>query len=204
MALHGHAWALFSGHSLTIVSSPLSSQLSSSLETSFGEACPVPLSPLFSTHTIRSPLLVDSADYTQQLFKADAVIPSRPPLIFLVHLAFRLLCKQAHDLPPRQAQPTLHLGPHLLQHFPFPGSTRYLRVVLSPTFTSLHQNNAATVFTMADNLCGPSNPTKGLVAHVDRDNSIQQDRLVTASPAGPSNVSPSLPLHSVPSIFVLP
>lgn len=35
---------------------------------------------------------------------------------------------------------------------------------------------------MADNLCGPSAPTKGLVGHLDRDRTLQQDR-VAGSPA---------------------
>ncbi|KAK2597638.1 hypothetical protein N8I77_012415 [Diaporthe amygdali] len=35
---------------------------------------------------------------------------------------------------------------------------------------------------MSDNLCGPSAPTKGLVGHLDRDRSLQQDR-VAGSPA---------------------
>lgn len=43
---------------------------------------------------------------------------------------------------------------------------------------------------MSDNLCGPSAPTKGLVGHLDRDRSLQQDR-VTGSPASAAGVSRS-------------
>lgn len=44
---------------------------------------------------------------------------------------------------------------------------------------------------MADNLCGPSTPTKGLVGHFDRNRSNQQDRLVNLSPASGSSVRSS-------------
>ncbi|KAL1871692.1 hypothetical protein Daus18300_004692 [Diaporthe australafricana] len=36
---------------------------------------------------------------------------------------------------------------------------------------------------MSDNLCGPSAPTKGLVGHLDRDRTLQQDRINAGSPA---------------------
>ncbi|KAK3303375.1 uncharacterized protein B0T15DRAFT_513566 [Chaetomium strumarium] len=40
---------------------------------------------------------------------------------------------------------------------------------------------------MADNMCGPSNGAKDLLAHADRDRTIHQDRLVNAPQAGPGN-----------------
>lgn len=45
-----------------------------------------------------------------------------------------------------------------------------------------------TIVSMADNLCGPSAPTKGLVGHLDRDRTLQQDR-VAGSPASAAGVS---------------
>ncbi|KAL2259794.1 hypothetical protein VTK26DRAFT_6396 [Humicola hyalothermophila] len=41
---------------------------------------------------------------------------------------------------------------------------------------------------MADSMCGPSNGAKNLLAHADRDRSLQQDRLANAPQAGPGNV----------------
>lgn len=42
---------------------------------------------------------------------------------------------------------------------------------------------------MADNLCGPSTPTKGLVNHLNGDRNLQQDRVVnTPVVAGSSSV----------------
>ncbi|ROV96599.1 hypothetical protein VPNG_08997 [Cytospora leucostoma] len=40
---------------------------------------------------------------------------------------------------------------------------------------------------MADNLCGPSAPTKGLVNHLNRDRNLQQDRVVNAPVAAGSS-----------------
>ncbi|KAK4157056.1 hypothetical protein C8A00DRAFT_30036 [Chaetomidium leptoderma] len=40
---------------------------------------------------------------------------------------------------------------------------------------------------MADNMCGPSNGAKSLLAHVDRDRGIHQDRLTNAPQAGAGN-----------------
>jgi len=40
---------------------------------------------------------------------------------------------------------------------------------------------------MADSMCGPSNGAKNLLAHVDRDRTHHQDRLVNAPQAGPGN-----------------
>ncbi|KAL2016309.1 hypothetical protein VTK56DRAFT_3880 [Thermocarpiscus australiensis] len=40
---------------------------------------------------------------------------------------------------------------------------------------------------MADNMCGPSNGAKNLLAHADRDRTLHQDRLVNAPQAGPGN-----------------
>lgn len=45
-----------------------------------------------------------------------------------------------------------------------------------------------TIVRMADNLCGPSAPTKGLVGHLDRDRTLQQDR-AAGSPASAAGVS---------------
>lgn len=42
---------------------------------------------------------------------------------------------------------------------------------------------------MADSMCGPSNGAKNLLAHIDRDRTHHQDRLVNAPQAGPGNVS---------------
>ena len=42
---------------------------------------------------------------------------------------------------------------------------------------------------MADNMCGPSNGAKNLLAHVDRDRAHHQDRLVNAPQSGAGNVS---------------
>lgn len=47
---------------------------------------------------------------------------------------------------------------------------------------------SVTIVRMADNLCGPSAPTKGLVGHLDRDRTLQQDR-VAGSPASAAGVS---------------
>ncbi|KAI3395229.1 hypothetical protein diail_1655 [Diaporthe ilicicola] len=45
---------------------------------------------------------------------------------------------------------------------------------------------------MSDNLCGPSAPTKGLVGHLDRDRTLQQDR-VAGSPASAAGSFRSTP-----------
>ena len=42
---------------------------------------------------------------------------------------------------------------------------------------------------MADNLCGPSAPTKGLVRHLNSDRNLQQDRVVNTPAVGSSSVS---------------
>jgi hypothetical protein len=42
---------------------------------------------------------------------------------------------------------------------------------------------------MADNLCGPSNAAKNLVNHVNRDRSLQQDRMVSGTHGNNLSVS---------------
>ncbi|KAK0628839.1 hypothetical protein B0T17DRAFT_489190 [Bombardia bombarda] len=42
---------------------------------------------------------------------------------------------------------------------------------------------------MADNMCGPSNGAKSLIAHTDRDRALHQDRLTNNSPAGGASAS---------------
>ncbi|AEO64215.1 96a7401f-8c0c-4626-b34c-f4e9083b33be [Thermothielavioides terrestris] len=49
---------------------------------------------------------------------------------------------------------------------------------------------------MADSMCGPSNGAKNLVAHVDRDRTLHQDRLTNAPLAGPGNTFRSQPSFS--------
>lgn len=46
---------------------------------------------------------------------------------------------------------------------------------------------------MADSLCGPSNGAKNLLSHVDRDRSLQQDRMVGGANGGPAVSNPSHP-----------
>ncbi|KAL7622355.1 hypothetical protein AAE478_007859 [Parahypoxylon ruwenzoriense] len=41
---------------------------------------------------------------------------------------------------------------------------------------------------MAENMCGPSNAAKGLAQHLDRDRSLQQDRVASAGPSGVEGV----------------
>ena len=44
---------------------------------------------------------------------------------------------------------------------------------------------------MADSLCGPSNGAKNLVSHINRDRSLQQDRIVGGASHGAQSVSAS-------------
>lgn len=60
-------------------------------------------------------------------------------------------------------------------------------ICTAPVFTLRPQHNTTT---MADNLCGPSAPTKGLLGHLDRNRAVQQDRIVASSPAPAGTVSP--------------
>jgi hypothetical protein len=54
--------------------------------------------------------------------------------------------------------------------------------------TTHHHQVSVTAVSMSDNLCGPSAPTKGLLGHLDRDRTLQQDR-VAGSPASAAGVS---------------
>lgn len=63
----------------------------------------------------------------------------------------------------------------------------------SPSETITIRNNhlkshqpSPTAFTMADNKAGSSNPTRGLVAHLDQNRSLQQDRVVGSSSNAPA------------------
>lgn len=47
---------------------------------------------------------------------------------------------------------------------------------------------------MADDLCGPSNPVKGLGAHAERDRSLYQDRNFSAVNGHAGTVSPVFPV----------
>ncbi|GAB1315890.1 hypothetical protein MFIFM68171_06100 [Madurella fahalii] len=49
---------------------------------------------------------------------------------------------------------------------------------------------------MADSMCGPSNGTKNLLAHADRDRTLHQDRFVNAPQTGPGNAFRSQTPHS--------
>jgi hypothetical protein len=48
---------------------------------------------------------------------------------------------------------------------------------------------------MADNLCGPSAPTKGLVGHLNGERALQQDRVVNAPAVASGSVSFCFHLH---------